>query len=118
MSVEKTSYLLYGFKVTDKEEKKTLNIHYEDLMENDLRFNCRNSEQRIVYDFMCGNYIYVGIVLAKIDEDESDTSIEISDTNFNDLKARLDEYMKDWPKCLLNVVNDKEPKLYFFIHSY
>ena len=120
MSVEKTSYLLYGFKVMDKEEKEVFNKHYEDLMENDPyseMFNNKNSNQAIVFDPMCGKQIYIGIRLGKINEYDED-SIEISNQDMNDVNMNLYQAIDKWPTYLKNMFKDVKPKLYFFINYY
>ena len=66
MSVDKTSYLLYGFKVEDRGKLKILENMYDDLMETppcSNIFNSTQSDQTIVWDVMCGKYVYVGILL-------------------------------------------------------
>ena len=122
MSVWKTSYLLYGYKIEDKKELDLLmDDHYEDLMEEkpySNMFNNEKSDQQIVFDGMCGRYMYVGEVLASIDEDEDAEWTSVSEKDLANLDARLKEHMKNWPDYLLDVVKDKDPMLYFFIHAY
>lgn len=117
MSAEKTSYLLYGFKVEDRGKLKILENMYDNLMETppcSNIFNSTKSDQTIVWDVMCGKYVYVGILIAKKDEwDESGT--EIDEKQFDFLKYKLKEYMYEWPEDLFELLKCGEPKLHFFI---
>ena len=121
MSVDRTSYLLYGFKFEDTKEMKTINNHYDELMEGTIfsnLFNNSDSDQTIVFDGMCGFYIYVGLKIAKMDEDEEDLAVEIDESELFNLKDKLKEYMSSWPDYLVDLCKDKTPKLYFFVHAY
>ena len=117
MSAEKTSYLLYGFKVEDKGKLKILENMYDDLMETPPYsniFNSTKSDQTIVWDVMCEKYVYVGILVAKKDEWD-DSGTEIDEKQFDFLKYKLKEYMYEWPEDLFELLKCDEPKLYFFI---
>ena len=121
MSVDRTSYLLYGFKVDKKKQIKIFKDYYDELMEEkpySEMFNNSNSNQRIIYDYMGGDYVYIGIVLAKLDEYDDNISIEIPEYELNNLKLKLFENMSKWPKYLLDIFYEEIPKLYFFIHAY
>ena len=121
MSVDRTTYLLYGFKFTSEEEMDKLDEHYEELVEKEpyrLIFNDQSSDQITVWDGMCGEYIYVGIRIAEIDGVYSGEEgyVEISEKDLENLKPRLDGYMESWPPYLLDLCRDHEPKLYLFVH--
>ena len=123
MSVDRTTYLLYGFKFTSEEDMDKLDEHYEDLMENEpyrLIFNDQSSEQTTVWDSMCGEYIYVGMKLAEIDDFYNGDSgcVVVPRDKVVELKSRLDEYMKSWPPYLIDLCKGHEPELYFFIHAW
>lgn len=120
MSVDRTTYLFYGFKFTEKNDIRVINKHYDELMEEkpySENFNNSSSEQAIVYDYMCGEYVYIGIKLAKINEYDED-SIELNHEELYGLKDKLFECMKKWPDYLRDLCKDKFPKMYFFIHAY
>lgn len=121
MGVDRTSYLLYGFKVEDEKGMDIFDDNYDELMEEEPYsniFNNSNSDFGIVYDCMCGNYVYIGIVLAELDEYDDDETIELSVEELNDLNTKLVEAMKTWPKYLQDLLANMTPKLYFFIHAY
>lgn len=123
MSVDRTTYLLYGFKFTSEEEMDKLDEYYEDLMDNEpyrLIFNDRSSDQTTIWDGMCGKYIYVGIKLAEIDDfyNGDEGCVEIPEKEMEDLKERLKEYMKSWPLYLLDLCRGHESKLYLFVHAW
>lgn len=122
MGVDRTSYLLYGFKVEDEETMDFIDgEHYDDLMEEkpySLMFNNSKSDQTIIFDGMCGNYIYIGLKLAELDEYEDDITVEIDKDKINNLENKLKEAMTSWPNYLSDLFKDKEPKLYFFVHAY
>ena len=121
MGVDRTSYLLYGFKVEAEKDMEVFDDHYEYLMEEkpySEMFNNSKSEQTIIFDRMCGNYIYIGIVLAKLDEYDDDISIEIPESELNNLKLKLFENMTKWPDYLKDLFSEEIPKLYLFIHAY
>lgn len=121
MSVDRTSYLLYGFKVEDEKQMAVFDDHYEELMEEkpfSELFNNSESDQTIIFDYMCGNYTYIGIKLAEADEYDDDGYVEIDKERLNNVDKELKEHMKNWPDYLLTLFNDVEPKLYFFIHAY
>ena len=120
MSVWRTSYLVYGYKFEEEKDMNVFNEHYDELDEPPYSemFNDEKSEQEIIYDGMCGNYAYIGIVLAKIDEDEYDGYAEIDQKDVNGLDKKLKKYEEKWPDYVKDIVKDKDPKLYFFIHAY
>ena len=122
MSVDRTSYLLYGFLFEKEEEMDIIDDeHYEDLMEEEPYssiFNNSNSKQIAVFDCMCGQYIYIGIKLAELDEYDDDCVCEIDEDRINGLKEELKSYIEKWPDYLVDLCKDKTPKLYFFIHAY
>jgi hypothetical protein len=121
MGVDRTSYLLYGFKFEDKKSMKVINNHYDELMEEppyENLFNNINSDQTIIFDCMCGDYIYVGVKIFKADEYDDDVSEEISINSLVSKSNMLLEYMKSWPDYLRKLCKDMEPKLYFFIHAH
>lgn len=121
MGVYRTSYLLYGFKFTEKNDIRAINKHYDELMEEkpySNNFNNSRSEQALVYDYMCGEYVYIGIKLAKIDEYNDNASVEVSEDEIDNLNNKLTEYMKSWPNYLVKLCKDNTPKLHFFIHAY
>ena len=120
MSIDRTSYLLYGFKVTDKNQIEVFDDHYEDLLEEkpySNMFNNTKSEQTIVYDYMCGEYIYIGLRLASVDEDD-ETPVELSESDLHNLNEKLNNCMSNWPDYLVDMFKNIEPKLYLFIHVY
>ncbi len=120
MSVWITSYLLYGYKFTKKKEIKIIDEHCEELMEEkpySEMFNNDDSDQILVEDCMCGNYVYIGLKLASIDEDEDDACVNISGNDIQDLKNKLYDHMKSWPDYLINMVKNYEPSLYLFVHA-
>ena len=120
MSLERDCYLLYGFKIESKSDIKVFNDNYEELMEKtpySKFFNNCNSEQTIVFDCMCGEYVYIGIKLAKLDAEYDGTeNVEFSEEDINSLNDKLNEYMKLWPNYLFDLCNGRMPKLYFFIN--
>lgn len=120
MSLKRDCYLLYGFKIEGKPKIKVFDDNYEELMEKapySKFFNNCNSEQTIVFDCMCGEYIYIGIKLAKLDVEYDDTeNVEISEGDINSLNDKLNEYMKLWPNYLFDLCNGRMPKLHFFIN--
>lgn len=119
MSVDRTTYLLYGFKFTSEEEMDKLDEHYEELVEKEPHiFDCASSDQITVWDGMGGEYIYVGIRIAEIDGIYSGEEgyVEISEKDLENLKPRLDGYMESWPPYLQDLCKDKTPGLYLFIH--
>ena len=120
MGVDRTSYLIYGFKFTDEKEMKVLDDNYDELMEDDPysgMFNNSDSDQTIVYDGMCGQYVYIGMKLAEIREDDFDNiSVEISETEVMGLDKQLSDNMEEWPEYVQKLCRNKEPKLYFFVH--
>lgn len=121
MSVWRTSYLVYGYKFEEKKEMNVFNEHYDELLYEppySEMFNSKNSKQEIIYDGMCVNYAYIGIVLAKIDEDEYDGYAEIENNDVSELESQLKKYEEKWPEYVKDIVKDKDPKLYFFIHAY
>lgn len=123
MSVDRTTYLLYGFKFTSEEEMDKLDEHYEDLMENEpnrLIFNDQSSDKTIIWDGMCGEYIYVGIRLAEIDDFYNGDSgcVEISKDDLEGLENKLYLGMESWPQYLQDLCKDHEPGLYLFIHAW
>ena len=119
MSVWRTSYLIYGFKL-EESELDVIDDHYEDITENeplrDLFDNDEYGKGTIVYDGMCGLYTYIGVNLASIDED-SDEDIVIPKNDILKLDNKLSDIMKILPSYLLDALKDKEPKLYFFVHT-
>ena len=121
MSVWITSYLLYGYKFIKKKEIKIIDEHYEELIEekpySDM-FNNDDSDQILVEDTMCGNYVYIGLKLASVDEDEDDACVNISENDIQNLKNRLEKCMKSWPNYLIDMVKNYEPSLYMFMHAY
>ena len=121
MGVDRTSYLLYGFKFTNEKEKDVIDENWDDLMEDSPAaeiFNSSDSGQALVYDYMCGEYCYVGLVLAKVDEYDDDNTIELNHEELYGLKDKLFECMKKWPNYLTDLCKDKFPKMYFFILAY
>ncbi len=122
MGVDRTSYLLYGFKVEDEDKMKIIDVeHYEDLMEEEPYssiFNNVDSDQTIISDAMCGEYIYVGLKLAEIDEYDDNETVELSIEELTKLNDKLKKAMKEWPDYLVDLFKDDTPKLYFFIHAY
>lgn len=122
MGVDRTSYLLYGFKVEDEDKMDIIDgEHYEDLMEEEpysSMFNNSDSDQTIIYDGMCGEYIYVGLKLAEIDEYDDNETVELSIEELTKLNAKLKKAMEKWPDYLVDLFKDDTPKLYFFIHAY
>lgn len=122
MSVWKDTYLVYGFKVTNQKLFELINDDwYDNLMEEEPYskfFNNRNSAQGIIIDGMCGNYIYIGIKLARIEEDSDDACINLKGTDVINLQAKLEKYMEEWPDYLVNALNDIEPGLWLFTHYY
>ena len=95
MSVDRTTYLLYGFKFTKKEELAIIDDNWEDLMWGDETreiFNSPGSKETLVYDGMCGNYAYIGLKLAKIDDYwvESESCVEIP----QDQGTSLDDFAR------------------------
>ena len=120
MSVDRTSYLLYGFKFTDQKDFKVFHDNYDELMEEDpysKLFNNSDSDQTIVYDGMCGLYVYIGMKLAKVNEFD-EKSVEISETEIIGLQKRLMDSMEEWPEYVQKLCRNKEPKLYFFVHAW
>jgi hypothetical protein len=81
-------------------------------------FNNEASDQTIIYDAMCGDYIYVGLKLAEIDEWDDNETVELSIEELTKLNGKLKEAMKKWPDYLVDLFKDDTPKLYFFIHAY
>lgn len=122
MGVDRTSYLLYGFKVEDEDKMKIIDVeHYEDLMEEEPYssiFNNVDSDQTIISDAMCGEYIYIGLKLAEIDEYDDNETVELSIEELTKLNDKLKKAMKEWPDYLVDLFKDDTPKLYFFIHAY
>ena len=121
MGVDRTSYLLYGFKVEDEKQIAVFDDHYEELMEEkpfSNLFNNSKSDQTIVFDGMCGDYVYIGVKLAELDEYEDDETIELDKEKLFKVDEELKKYMKDWPDYLLDLFNNVEPKMYFFVHAY
>lgn len=120
MGVDRTSYLIYGFKFDKKDDIKVIDDNYEELLDGEYCeiFNNRYSEQTIVYDYMCKEYVYAGITVAKLDEYDDDESIEIDDTEFYKLNNKLTDCINGWPDYLIKLIENKKPKLYFFIHAY
>lgn len=122
MSVDRTTYLLYGFKFTKKEELAVIDDNWEDLMNSGPTyeiFNSSDSNQIVVYDGMCGNYMYIGLKLAKIDDYwvESESCVEIPQDHLGGrLENQLYLGMDIWPSYLLDLCKDHEPRLYLFIH--
>ena len=121
MGVDRTSYLLYGFKIEDESKMNVINDHYDELMEEppyENLFNNINSEQTIIFDSMCGDYIYVGIKIFKADEYDDEVSEEISINSLVSKSNMLLEYMKSWPDYLVDMCKYMEPKLHFFVHAH
>lgn len=120
MSVDRTTYLLYGFKFTKEKDLDVFDDNWEDLMESgptyDL-FNDPDSKQILVYDGMCGNYAYIGLKLAEIDEYCDDEGcVEIPKDDLEGLENQLYLGMGSWPQYLQDLCKDLEPGLYLFIH--
>ena len=121
MSILRTSYLLYGFKLDKEKEINSISDHYEDLIIDDPYskiFDNSESDQILVYDGMCQNYAYVGLKLASVDEYEEEPYVSISAEDVLNLKNKLEEKMKSWPDYLIDMVNGYEPRLYMFMHTY
>ena len=121
MSVWRTSYLMYGYKFEEENDMRVFDEHYDELMEEppySKMFNNEDSTQEIIFDVMCGNYVYIGIVLAKIDEDEYDGYAEINKEDVNCLEMEIEECRKKWPEYVKDIAKDKQPKLYLFVHAY
>lgn len=120
MSIWNTTYLLYGFKLEKQKEIDTIDDHYEELMEEEPYsdiFDNEDSDQVLVYDGMCGNYVYIGLKLASIEEDEDDPFVNISEDDVHNLKDKLLECMKNWPDYITKLTKNYKPELYMFIHS-
>ena len=120
MSVDRTTYLLYGFKFTKEKDLDVIDDNWEDLMEsgptNDL-FNDPDSKQILVYDGMCGNYAYIGLKLAEIDEYcDDECCVEIPKDDLEGLENQLYLGMDSWPPYLQDSCKDKTPGLYLFVH--
>lgn len=119
MSVERKSYLLYGFRFDEKFQIDTIRNNYDELMEDtysDL-FNSSKSDQTIVFDGMCGEYVYVGINVCVVEEFD-DSYREISINELVSMSNKLLEYKKAWPDYLQDLCKYMEPKLYFFVYAY
>ena len=123
MSVDRTTYLLYGFKFTKKEELDVIDDNWEDLMWGDETreiFNSPGSKETLVYDGMCGNYAYIGIKLAKVDDYWGETEEPCIEISQDHLGGRLENQlyigMESWPSYLQDLCKDHEPGLYLFIH--
>ena len=120
MGVWRTSYLIYGFKIEDEARLDVLGDHEEELLFEEPYseiFNGYDSDQTIISDVMCGQYAYIGLELAHIDElDEG--YYEWSEEQMTGLNERLKECMEKWPDYLRGICRDIEPKLYFFIHAH
>jgi len=120
MSIDRTTYLIYGYKIEDEKGIDSFDEHYEELFETEpysKMFNNVNSDQTIVCDQMCGNYVYIGIQIAKLDY-EDDASLEIDHDKLNELDGRLNEYMNHWPDYVLEIVKNKRRNLFCFVHIY
>lgn len=121
MGVDRTSYLLYGFKVDNKKQIKIFDDHYDELMEESPyseMFNNSKSKQTIVFDGMCGDYVYIGLCLAELEEYDDRRAIEISGEDILYLNNKLFNAVDNWPKYLQDLFKGVTPKLYFFIHAY
>lgn len=116
IKIERTSYLIYGFRLGEQSDVDVIDDHHEELMENkpySKIFNNVKSNQAIIEDLY--GY-YVGIKLADVNEGDW---CEISEDDLLNLKNnKLLEYMNTWPDYLIDILKDKEPKLYMFSNAY
>lgn len=115
--LDNKTVVIYGWKLTGKTKDKfqdsleAIDENYYDLLANSNVY---------VDDTMCGEYIYVGAVLANYDADEGDYVI-INDKlikkctdNYNKFINTHEQYKELFNKTFKN----KEPQLYVFQNIY
>lgn len=121
MSLDKESFIVYGFKF-DESQLDVIDDHWDELFEEEpyasrFYFDEDDTDEVIVEDTMCGQYAYAGLKLSRITEySKKSTKEDVS--KFENLQEKLEEKMKTWPDYLLEAVKDMTPALYSFQHVY
>lgn len=116
MGVDKNTLALFGWRL-DKEQtdklSKVCDEHYE-RTDEDLydKLMCNECSLNVYPDCYSGEFTYIGICLAYINEYDDDEELSIGYRDFIELPEQLNERLLNMPAPIIDLIGDMEPELH------
>lgn len=112
MGLDNYTTLVYGWLIEGRENVKKFDKDLEEWDENYYD----KIDGVVVEDSMCGEYAYVGAVVARYDAEEDDERHRIVDDIIEKPINKLNKFIEDNPgfKKVIEKYTNGEPKLYLF----
>ena len=109
--IDNYTTVVYGWKLTGSDNVNEFTSELEDWNEDYFDI----TEDVLVEDTMCGEYVYFGAVLVSYDAEEGD-EIVIDDELINKYTNKWNNFLKENPKFeeIIKKYKKGEPKLYVF----
>lgn len=101
--IESFTNVIYGWGITENEGKDPSEIYDQlvDLCENEGYDSDELIDECLVFDFMCGHYIYFGGFLGRMNNDEDDDArIEIEPKTLDEAMNKYLAVLKKYPKLI------------------
>ncbi|MBR6907798.1 hypothetical protein IKN40_04860 [bacterium] len=108
--IDSYTNVIYGWKFIGEEVDKLkheLEVWDEDYMDN--------TQNICVFDYMCGDYLYIGARLGRFDNSEDNEEIIVNDKLINSSTKKFNDFIKDNPEfdnIIKDYIKDKKPQLY------
>lgn len=102
--------VIYGWKFIEEEADKLR--HELEVWDEDYIDNIQNI---CIFDYMCGDYLYIGAILGKWDEDEDGGEIIVNNDLINSSTKFFNNFIKENPEfdnIIKDYIKDKKPQLY------
>jgi hypothetical protein len=119
MGVDRTDYIIYGFKMKPNDLKSNgINIHDDNKFLPYIEGHIGVKEV-IVYDYMCGEYVVFGKLINRADGDAGTNFTTISFQDFFDDEERdfvTDTFKELFGEDVYNDLDEDEPQIFVFSH--
>lgn len=101
MGVDRTAYVIAGYKMPGKMHHQTTGEKLEVYEDKFMRYVEGRKDEKfsIIHDGMCGNYTAFGVVLVSLGDHDGDTEFEEIDLDsifFEEIKAKYIELFGDY----------------------
>ena len=118
MGVDRTDYIIYGFKMKPSDLKSNgVNISDEKFLP--YIEGHQGVKEIIVYDYMCGEYVVFGKLINQAADHEGTNFTVISYQDFFDDEERdfvTDNFKELFGESVYNDLEEDEPQIFIFSH--
>ena len=114
--IDRFTNVIYGWKFIGEEVDKLK--HELEVWDEDYIDNIQNV---CIFDYMCGDYLYIGAILGRWDESEDNGEIIVNDKLIKSSTDQFNNFIKDnseLDNIIKNYIKDKKPQLYIMQQVY